>query len=364
MSDGDWIEPAVRLNATDQIRAALIRAIREGQLPVGSKLPSESDLAQRFGVERPVIREALGSLRVLGLTASQTGRGTFVISPDVKLPLALGAVSSEDLYEARLFLEVPAARLAALRRTSADVDELQASVARYTEAIEPEARVKDDVHFHPDCRTGQQERACASARRRAAVLPPRAVAGAGCSHRSPVGRRCRAPEHRGGGGRRSGRRRSPSDARPPARDARRDRRVAVTRPGPVGPGDRHVFGSRVVVGTGGRVLTDAVVTVRGDTIVRVGPPLPGMTPFGGQAYETVLPGLIDSHVHVAFRTVSGFTFPADRGALGHAVHQARTTLGNICSGTASRRCATWAALARCLCGYAMRSPGRRWPRRG
>jgi len=148
VSEDSWVKPALRLNAPDQIRTALIQAIRKGQLPVGSKLPSEGELARQFGVSRPVIREALGSLGVLGLTASHTGRGTFVVSADVKLPLTLGDVSSEDLNEARLFLEVPTARLAALRRSSADLEELQVSVARYAQAVEPDARVEEDVHFH------------------------------------------------------------------------------------------------------------------------------------------------------------------------------------------------------------------------
>lgn len=148
MSNANWIEPTVRVNATDQIRTELIRAIRDGQLPVGSKLPSEGELAQRFGVSRPVIREALGSLRVLGLTVSYTGKGTFVVSTDVKLPLTIGDVSSEDLTEVRLFLEVPAARLAATRRCDDDLRELKESHQLFAKSTSPEERVREDVRFH------------------------------------------------------------------------------------------------------------------------------------------------------------------------------------------------------------------------
>lgn len=148
MPEGDWIEPPIRMNATDQIRAELIGAVRDGRFPVGSKLPSEGELAQRFHVSRPVIREALGSLRVLGLTNAQPGSGTFVVSSDVKLPLALGDISSEDLNEVRMCLEVPAARLAAVRRTDIDLAGLRRSAQLYADAEEPLDRVQEDVRFH------------------------------------------------------------------------------------------------------------------------------------------------------------------------------------------------------------------------
>ena len=93
--------------------------------------------------------------------------------------------------------------------------------------------------------------------------------------------------------------------------------------------DWHVFGSRVVVGTGGRVLSDTVVTIRGNTVTRVGPPLPGMQPLGGEVYQTVLPGLVDSHVHIGFGTERGFDVPAPEAALGCAAQQAGITLRNL-----------------------------------
>jgi DNA-binding FadR family transcriptional regulator len=148
VSDHGWIEPAVRTNATDQIRTELIAAVRDGRFPVGSKLPSEDDLARRYHVSRPVIREALGSLRVLGLTSTQSGKGTFVLSSDVKLPLILGDISSEDLSEVRLCLEVPATRLAATRRSDWDVISLRDSVQQFARARDLADRVREDVRFH------------------------------------------------------------------------------------------------------------------------------------------------------------------------------------------------------------------------
>ena len=55
------------------------RLIRRGEFPKGVKLPPESELARRFGVSRPVVREALARLRDEGIVRSQQGSGTFVI---------------------------------------------------------------------------------------------------------------------------------------------------------------------------------------------------------------------------------------------------------------------------------------------
>lgn len=52
--------------AGDRAMAALLGAIAEGDFPVGAELPSESQLAERFGVSRLTMREAVGALAALG----------------------------------------------------------------------------------------------------------------------------------------------------------------------------------------------------------------------------------------------------------------------------------------------------------
>jgi GntR family transcriptional regulator len=58
----------------DELRQAIAR----GQYPPGSKLPGEPELADRFGVSRPVVNRALAILRNEGLVRPEHGRGTFV----------------------------------------------------------------------------------------------------------------------------------------------------------------------------------------------------------------------------------------------------------------------------------------------
>ncbi|MFJ4285605.1 FadR/GntR family transcriptional regulator [Paenarthrobacter nicotinovorans] len=117
--------PVVRVGAAEGVLAALREAIQNGQIPVGTKLESESMLAQRFGVSRTMVREALRSLASLGLTSTKTGKGTFVVSDQVINDLRLGKYSARQLLEARPHIEIPAAGLAAQRRTDEDLQGLR-----------------------------------------------------------------------------------------------------------------------------------------------------------------------------------------------------------------------------------------------
>jgi GntR family transcriptional repressor for pyruvate dehydrogenase complex len=62
-----------------QIVEQIDRMIRDGQLKPGDQLPPERELAQRFGVSRTAVREAVKALAEKGLVESQHGRGTFVL---------------------------------------------------------------------------------------------------------------------------------------------------------------------------------------------------------------------------------------------------------------------------------------------
>jgi GntR family transcriptional repressor for pyruvate dehydrogenase complex len=141
-------QPVERFSAAEAVFKDLLAQIRAGQLAVGEKLPSEAALAQGYGVSRSVIREALRSCAALGLTVSRTGKGTFVVAQRVSEDLALGPYSARDLHEARPHIEVPAAGLAALRRTDEDVRFLHDVVAAMAAEDDPQAWVELDTGFH------------------------------------------------------------------------------------------------------------------------------------------------------------------------------------------------------------------------
>lgn len=137
-----------RRRAAADVQAQLQADIESGRYKQNERLPSESEFATLFGVSRPVIREALMSLQALGLTSSQTGKGTFVVSDRVAVPLLMGRYSPAHVREVRRYIEIPAARLAAERRTDREIGELAGILARMEDADDPARRNKLDANFH------------------------------------------------------------------------------------------------------------------------------------------------------------------------------------------------------------------------
>ena len=62
----------------EQLYTQIYKLITAGQFPVNSKLPSEAELCEAFGVSRPVVREALSRLHADGVVETQRGAGSFV----------------------------------------------------------------------------------------------------------------------------------------------------------------------------------------------------------------------------------------------------------------------------------------------
>ena len=137
-----------RTSAVEEVFNSIRQGIESGEIPIGSKLGSEASLAASFGVSRSVIREALRSSATLGLTKTETGRGTFVISTTPANDLVLGNYSSTDIHEARPHIEVPAAGLAALRRTTDDLKKLQDIMEQMEAEDDHVAWVELDTEFH------------------------------------------------------------------------------------------------------------------------------------------------------------------------------------------------------------------------
>lgn len=108
--------------------------ILSGSMVAGQKLPSERDLASRFDVSRPSLREAIQKLEAKGLLQRKQGGGTYIrdmVNPVANQPLmALISANPEsqyDLLEFRHALEGIAAYYAALRAEQADLDKIEAA---------------------------------------------------------------------------------------------------------------------------------------------------------------------------------------------------------------------------------------------
>lgn len=152
MSAGaEWLSepnPISRKSAAESVFEDLRSAIVSGRLAVGTRLPAETDLAGRYGVSRPIVREALRSLQTLGMTQTRTGSGTFVLTDRPSRELSYGGYSARDLIEARPFIEVPAAGWAAVRRSSAQLEKILGLCDAMDEQEDPHKWVKLDSEFY------------------------------------------------------------------------------------------------------------------------------------------------------------------------------------------------------------------------
>lgn len=138
-----------------QIARKLLEYLLKGSLRPGDRLPSERKLAEALGVGRSVVREALKSLTLLGLVAVRQGDGSFLKSTEsdllpqaIEWGLLLGAKRTRDLVEARCYLEVTVAGLAAERRDDAAMADLKRHLERMQQATGADAFVAGDVAFH------------------------------------------------------------------------------------------------------------------------------------------------------------------------------------------------------------------------
>jgi GntR family transcriptional repressor for pyruvate dehydrogenase complex len=123
----DFSEPVVRTNLSDDLAHRIRRLIDANNLVPGDKLPTISELAERFEVGPPTLREALKKLETLGIVRIKHGSGIYVGENYRALFLSNPVISEGpskkillDLIEARRSVEPTAVRLAAEHATTAD----------------------------------------------------------------------------------------------------------------------------------------------------------------------------------------------------------------------------------------------------
>ncbi len=136
-------------NAFEETVERLLQAIRLGVVGAGERLPSERELAERLGVSRVTLREAIRALSDAGYVESRRGRygGTFVHDTLPAPPEPGGkvdTVSLEDALSLRYVLETGAAEMAAARSLSpADRQHLTGTLAEAAGADLDDYRRKD-----------------------------------------------------------------------------------------------------------------------------------------------------------------------------------------------------------------------------
>src|SRR5688500_3774647 len=131
----------------------IVGRIWSGELAENTRLPSEIDLSRRFGVSRPVVREALARLRDDGLIVSRQGSGSYVTRrPDgaVLRFVPVGSIADiQRCFEFRVGLEGAAAALAADRWQSDDLAEIRSAYEALETSISTgQLGVDADARFH------------------------------------------------------------------------------------------------------------------------------------------------------------------------------------------------------------------------
>ena len=146
----------VVVSPADKISRQIRGLITSGQLKPGDRLPPERKLAEKLGVSRTHVREALQKLEFYGILRTLPQSGTIVAGLGIT---ALGGLISDvlkiensdfsSLVETRVILETHAATLAAQRRTPEDLIKIQKALAAYKAKVrQGEQGVEEDLMFH------------------------------------------------------------------------------------------------------------------------------------------------------------------------------------------------------------------------
>ncbi|MBB4613475.1 FadR/GntR family transcriptional regulator [Novosphingobium taihuense] len=128
---------------------SLLGELASGRYPVGSRLPAERDLALRYEVSRPTVREAIIALEVQGLVEVKIGSGAYVKRLPGENDRPGFNVTAFELTEARLLFEGEAAALAATQMTDEDLAEIEQLVQQIAEENQnPNGTESADREFH------------------------------------------------------------------------------------------------------------------------------------------------------------------------------------------------------------------------
>lgn len=158
MSKFKAIETSGNGTSSEEVVTQIREMIQRGELQFGEKLPPERDLAGLLGVSRPTLRAGIRSLVALGVLQSRQGAGTFVVeaeespsldSSPLQMLAALHGFQPEEMFEARLGLEMTIAGLAAERANNEQIASMADEVSEMFASLEkPEQYLVHDMQFH------------------------------------------------------------------------------------------------------------------------------------------------------------------------------------------------------------------------
>jgi GntR family transcriptional repressor for pyruvate dehydrogenase complex len=149
------LKPIKPKRISDLVFEQIRDLIFKGHLRPGDRLMTERELAEKLGVSRPTVREAINKLVALRLLEHRQGQGTFVNSPSLLTEInPLGILDGQDvgvtdMLEVRLGLECNAVIMAAQRATEDDIRDMEKNLQlMITEIQEGGLGSIGDVSFH------------------------------------------------------------------------------------------------------------------------------------------------------------------------------------------------------------------------
>jgi DNA-binding FadR family transcriptional regulator len=150
------ISPIKKTRVAEEVADRIRVLMLDGTFPAGQPLPSERHLAERFGVSRGSIRDALRTLETIGLLETRHGQGTFPLELSVdRLVAPLASVMAyradlqEELLDVRRMFEPAVAREAAVRATEEDLADLERIVETQRQKLRTgQSAITEDTAFH------------------------------------------------------------------------------------------------------------------------------------------------------------------------------------------------------------------------
>jgi DNA-binding FadR family transcriptional regulator len=144
------------LSGAEKVFAFFRDALLNGTLKVGERLLGERELSLKLGVSRPLLREALRSLAMLGFLDIQHGRGAFVRQAEITVlsdfftfSLAQQPDILDDVMEARIAIECQAIRLACGRASESDLKRIGSKLTHLMDTLhDPVEGGAADFAFH------------------------------------------------------------------------------------------------------------------------------------------------------------------------------------------------------------------------
>lgn len=150
------LEPVKSRKIYENIVEQIKKMVKQGELKIGDRLPSERELAESLKVSRTSVREALRILENMGLIECRSGEGNFVKDLTIdslansilwEIHLIKGVVL--ELYEIRKIIEPGIVRLAAERATDEDILRMESIIEKQKSIVEQGKSISDiDDEFH------------------------------------------------------------------------------------------------------------------------------------------------------------------------------------------------------------------------